>query len=505
MKFTKIIFATALAFATIQARAEGVRSDDGATIDQALQVELTGDGLSLIAHMVKDQLPGEMNDMALPDVEKDLPGGFKVRASGIKASLALDSLALAPSIDTLNIKVGVKKIKIAINQIDIERPVLGFPLGATCRYTTFNVAEQGIVYLGMGLQPTIVDTNIQLAAGKVDFPVSADNYRVQGPGECRGTLVLDGVVQQLLHGVFGMVRPLLGNLVASKVKEFLPQIADELNAQTHLSVQVDLNGLPSLPDRTAELSAFPSRLKIDGNALTAEVGVKIRQVTRQRDFTEALPLLGTQSKRFGAIGINPGILTAAFGELYQDGTDFFDVDENTIPQIKDLLTKDGLSAIWPYLLQAQTDAPYLKLAIRLAETPVFVADQDLQAITVHLPKVQLKFQIQSEGAWKDYFIMDLNLKTGAAMKIEDGNVKIGLIEHSEVAVEGRWADGYTPADSTFEKDTAQAVFAALLEIAYGQGPLVNMPIPSIPIGGQEIYLGHPHVAAPYFRIDLTGN
>ncbi len=506
MKFMKwSILAASLAAFSIPALAEGVVSNEGRTVDQALQVELTGDGLSLIAHMVKDQLPGEMNDLALPDVEKDLPGGFKVKASGIKASLALDSLALAPAVDTLNIKVGVKRIKIAIDQLEIVRPVLGFPLGATCRYTTFNVAEQGIVYLDMGLLPSVVDTNIQLAAGKIEFPVSADNYRVQGPGECRGALILNGVIQQVLHGVFGMVRPLLGNLVASKVKEFLPTITDELNAQTHLQVQVDLNGIPALPDRTAEISAFPSHLKIDGNALTAEVGVKIRQVTRQRDFTESSPFLGTASKRFGAIGLNPGILTAAFGELYQDGTDFYEIDENTLPQIKDLLTKEGLSSIWPDLLQAQTDAPYLRLAIRLAETPVFLADQELQAITVHIPKIQLKFQIQAEGEWKDYFIMDLNLKTGADLKIEDGNLKVGLIEHSDVQVEGRWADGYTPADPTFERDTAQAVFAALLEIAYSQGPLVNMPIPSIPLGGQEIYLGNPHVQAPYFRIDLTGN
>lgn len=506
MKFVKrSILAVTLAFGATAAQAEGVRSDEGRTVEQALQVELTGEGLSLIAHMVKDQLPGELTDMPLPDVEKELAGGFKVKASGIKASLALDSLELAPATDTLAIKVGVKRIKVAIDQLDIERPVLGFPLGATCRYTTFNIAEQGIVYLSMGLQPTIVDTNIELAADKIEFPVSSDNYRVQGPGECRGALILNGVIRQVLHGVFGMVRPLLGNLVASQVKENLPKIADELNAQTHLQVQIDLNGIPSLPDRTAEISAFPSRIKIDGNALVAEVGVKVRQVTRQRDFTEARPFLGTASKRFGAVGLNPGILTAAFGELYQDGTEFFDVDENTIPQIKDLLTKEGLSSIWPDLMQAQTDAPYLKLAIRLAQTPVFVADPELQAITVHLPKVQLKFQISSEGAWKDYFIMDLNLKTGAAMKIEDGNLEIGLIEKSDVQVEGRWADGYTPADPTFERDTAQAVFAALLEIAYSQGPLVKMEVPSIPLGGQEIYLGNPHVVAPYFRIDLTGN
>lgn len=480
------------------------KSVDGRTVDQALQVELTGAGLNLIGQLVKDQLPGEMQDLALPDMEQKLPGGFKVKLSGLKASFALDSLALAPAAKTLNIKVGLRRVKVAIAQMEISRSVLGLPLGTACRYTTFNIAEQGIVYLNMGLHPTIVDTNIQLAADQVDFKVSADNYRVQGPGECRGALLLNGVIQHVLHGVFGLVRPALGMLVGSKVKEFLPLIADELNAQTHLQVQIDLNGLPSLPDRTAEISAFPSKVNVDGNALTAEVGVKIREVTRRRDETESRPFLGQGSVRYGAIGLNPAILTAAFAELYEGGTDFYEIDENTLPQIKDLLTKDGLNSIWPDLLQVQTDASYLRLAVRLAETPEFVADQELQAITVHLPKLQLKFQIQVAGQWQDYFIIDLNLKTGADLKIDDGNLKIGLIEHSSVDVQGHWADGYTPIDPTFEQDTAQAVFVALLEIAYGQGPLVNIPIPSLPLGGHDVYLGHPHVQAPYFRIDLSG-
>ncbi len=474
----------------------------GQTVDRALQVELTGDGLNLVAEMVKGQLP-EMKDMALPDMEQTLIGGINIKLSGLKASLTLDSLALTPTADTLQIKAGVRQIKVSIDTMTIERPILGFPLGTTCRYTTFNIAEQGVVFLKMGLHPQVVDTNVVLTNDPVDFRVSSDNYRVQGPGACDGILIGE-VTRNILHGVFNMVRPFLGIVVGDKVKALLPMVANEINAQTHLSAEVDLNGLPGLPNRTAEFSAFPSSVKVDGTALRAEVGVKIRQVNHHRDVPESLRIVRDGPIRYGAVGVNPGILTAAFAALYQGGTDFYDIDETVLPAIKELLAKEGLSSIWPDLTQAQTDEAYLRLQLRLVDTPVLVADPTLQAITVHLPKLQLKFLIKSLGEWKDYFVMDLDLTTGAAATIEDNTLKVGLISGSTVAVTGRWADGYTPADPTFDAETAQLVFAALLELAYNSGPLVNMPIPNFQIGDHQLALSHPHVEAPFFRVDLTG-
>ena len=38
-------------------------SDQGASVDRALQVELTSDGLGLVAEMVKGQIPSEIKDM----------------------------------------------------------------------------------------------------------------------------------------------------------------------------------------------------------------------------------------------------------------------------------------------------------------------------------------------------------------------------------------------------------------------------------------------------------
>lgn len=493
-----LIGATMLAFGAVAAQAQ---PDLRRKVPDGVELELSGEGLNLVSKVLREEVLKDMHDVPVGDVNTEA-AGISVTASGVRASVDFDSLGLTPEPGNLHLRTGLHGVKVVIDSLRLEKTVLGVTLGTTCTNTQFNIAEDGVVYLDAKFQPRVEDENIALSAKDVSLPISSDNYRVAGPDACSGWWGVRDVTRLVLHQVFKALRPFIEGLVRGQMDKLLPALAEQLNAQTHLSITFDIPQNPIFPERTAQLDAFPSRLELDNDKFRAVVGFRIQRVDRRE-------LVGRETeffapKRLGSLGFNPTLLSEALHELYPDGSEWLEINGDVFPDAGEILTTETMSALWPDLATTRTTDTHMKLFVRLAGAPDLWADKDTNAILAHVPKIELRFQAQIESQWRDYFIMTLDLTTGVAPEIKDNLLGIALVDGSKVAVDGKWADGYTPADPTFEKDMASLIFSTLLDMIHAQGALFRIDLPTFQIGGQEVSLANPNVVTPFMRIDVMG-
>jgi hypothetical protein len=479
-------------FATAEPRWEQKLADDG------LQVELTRDGLSAVAMLAQSQLLGEGQELEIADIDKSLLGiGLHLR--GLKVAFKAESIDLVPIDGALDLEVGLRGITLSIDSFQVERRILGAQLQKTCYDTDFFIAEQGTVYFQSKLGATVDNRQISLSERDTSFRVSADNYRVRGPGSCDGRLT-GPVTRLLLHTVLKAARPAIETLVKRQIRELLPTLATELTAQSNLSLSLDLANFPPLPPRVVTLAAYPHRLTITPGGLSIVVGASITGEDTPRFARVEQPRAG--ARRFGSLGVNPALLTEAITAAFPDGTPWIEVDASMLPDLKGLLELDSLKVLWPDLQNVPTEEPFARLKARVVSAPELGSDAATNALTASLPQVELMFLVKTGGEWRDYSLLKLDIKTGVTPTLADGKLSISLLPGSTIGVEGAWVDGYEPTNTYFDQETAEFLMTTLIDVAMRRGALVSVELPQVDVLGQPLAIGSVGVQAPFISIGI---
>lgn len=472
-------------------------------VREGLEVELTGDGLGLLAGMLQESIGSTLADVALPEVRSGIGGGVDVTLRDGRASLAIEALSLRPTAAGLALDVSVKDVVLRVPSMRFKWEALGATVSTTCKDTVLRVAESEPVRLKGVLGASVRDEVIDLEARELSFPVTFDSYRAEGPASCSGVWGLRDVTRLALSGVMKLLWPFVEKLVTDGIVQAVPQLEEQLNAQTRLSVLVDLKDTPPLPERTAELAAFPAAVTTTDDAFRIVVGFRIRRVeveSRRALEVEAAP----GAVRLASAGLNPSLLSEAFTELFPDGTDWLELTDDLVPALSDVLKVRSLAGIWPDLHEAPLSGTRLRLFARLAAPPELWADGESQSVLTRFPHIELRFLAPIGEAWVDYFVVSLDLAAGLRPTAEGPELQLRLAPEYSVGIAGRWADGYVPSVELFEQDLFGVVIATLVDFTREAGPLARVNAPELEVGGRPVALTNPHVRAPYVRVDATG-
>jgi hypothetical protein len=479
-------------FSSAESRWEQRLADDG------LRLELTRDGLSAVATLAQSQLLSEGQEVEIGDIDKSLLGvGLHLR--GLKVAFKAESIALVPIEGALDLKVGLRGITLSVDSFQVERRVLGAALQKTCYDTDFFIAEQGAVYFQSKLGAEVDNRQISLSERDTSFRVSADNYRVRGPGSCDGRLT-GPVTRLLLRTVLKAARPAIEALVKRQVRELLPTLAAELTAQSNLSLSLDVANFPPLPPRVVTLAAYPHGLTITPDGLSIVVGASITGEDAPRFARVEQPR--ADARRFGSLGVNPLLLTEAIKAVFPDGTSWIEVDASTLPELKGLLDLESLKILWPDLQSVPTEEPFARLKARVVTAPELGADASTNALTAHIPQVELMFLVKTGGEWRDYSLLKLDIKTGVTPTLADGKLSISLLPGSTIGVEGAWVDGYEPTNTYFDQETADFLMTTLIDVAMRRGALVSVDLPQVDVLGRPLAIGSVGVETPFISVGI---
>jgi hypothetical protein len=483
----------------------GEQSDRGIVRD-AVRVELSQDGLDLAADLLAGKALKDVDAMPIPDGETDVGGGVTAEINGARAWAKFGDLSIVARDGGLRATAKVREVRVEVPTLKLRKRVLGIPVRTTCEDTTFRIGEADEVTVTVDLALAVEGEHLTAAAGDVSAPIASDNYEVSGPDECSGGWGIGDVTRVMVHGAFVLARPYLQDLLAARVRAIAPALGAQLDEQLHPAMTMEVPALPSLPAQTAELSAFPSSLASTGGgagSLVVTMGTRIQRVdpTKRRPGGRGTTLEGLA--RYGALGLNPHLITDAFAELYPGGTEWIPLDEDVAPSLEDILTVQSAAAIWPDLQELATTSRSLRVALRVAEAPRLTTDEATQTMVVALPKLTMRFQAQVGGRWIDYFDMDLAVDTGVTARMQGDSLRLDLAPSPRVRATGRWCEGYTPTIDLFESDVAEALFGTALDYLQAAGPLLTTWVPTFQVGDRSLAFASPHVKGRFIGMDLV--
>lgn len=476
-------------------------------LDSGLQVELAAPGLSAIADMARGRLGGDVHEATLPDIDQRIIGNAHLRLSGVKVRFKLDSLALVPRAGGIRMNAGIKQMLLTIDRLEIGASERNIYLGTICHGTKFHVAEKGVVYGKADINAGVAHNEINLSASAVHMPVSAKDYRAEGPGACSGVSIpvlgpmVGETARLVLHAAFGMIRPFLSTILQDRVSALLPVLSEQLNHELHPSLYFDTNVIKDMPSRLARLDAFPSRLAIDNRGIQAVLGLKISDLGAgglAGSLEEALAPPMPAAVRYGSIGINPAVVSAAFTTLWPEGSDWIDVSDKAAG----LLEASTMVALWPDLEKVKLSSNHLRLAVRLADIPELAADERTQTLTAHLPKLTLRFQVNIDNQWTDYYFIDLALTAAAKGNITGRQLAVSMAKGAKFELTGKWSDSYHPQDVQFNSDMAKELFTTLIDL-FSSGPLLKTQLPALPSAKTPLSLQGLRVHGPFIGIDVV--
>ena len=459
---------------------------------QGIKIKVLDAGLTVAADMIKDQI-GSIKDSPMGPVDGHI-GAVRIAADNVLLDATLADLALTSHDWGLSLIAGLEHVKVAIPMMNVTTRILGREVTGQCFGATVRWGRSQAVPLTIEVSAAVLDRMIKLSPVAVRHPISPLDYAVSAPHRCDAPGGTGPAMRLSVATALQSAWPLIEPTLRRRFEAMLPAASESLTTTLSPTFPISIAGVPGLPSREATLTVFPMSLQTADGSMTLIGGVEV-SVNEMRTEAALLPL--------AAFGINPGILTDAFASIYPGGTDFIEIDEGTAPGLRDVLDIRSAASIWPDLQQIQLTKPYLRLWVRVAEAPLLGTDPIAQSVTASLPRLEMKFMIQQDGLWRDYFVMNVGVNTGITTGIVNELLNLQLAPNSTVTVTGHWADGYVPRIDIFEYDVAQFLFTTVFDYLGASGPLASVWVPTMVVGDRNVTLANPVVDEQFLSLDVV--
>ena len=296
------------------------------------------------------------------------------------------------------------------------------------------------------------------------------------------------------------------NLVRYQVQTFLPLIAEQLTAHANFSMPIDLTRFWQIPVQTLVLATYPNSVILGQGSLQITMAASFAsdQSERRSEHRSEYSVVPRASiPRLASLGFNPELFTQAMTEVFPQGTPWLEIDESFYPGLRNFLTVENLSLLWPELKALNTEEPYARLKVLLGSPPRLRLDPASQAITLEESDLALKFIVKTEGAWQDYARLDLDIRTGVIPQLKDETFSLGLMADSRVQVRTVLADESKPMAPIFDQSAAEALIQTLLDGSRHRGPLMSLVVPPWSIRGRLMTLGEVTVAKSLIKIGFN--
>jgi hypothetical protein len=455
-------------------------------------------GFALVADMLKAEIAAEPIEGLPLGTIADTIGGVGIHVDDATLDLTVSDLGITAHPDTLRIDVGLEHVRLNLAVMKVSRRILGRSVSATCHGAAIHWGNRGPVPLIAEASIDVAAKRLALTPGRITHDVTSADYGVSGPERCDAPPGLSDIMRLAAKGALEGARPMIEPTLRRRFAAMLPQMADAATTALSPSFPFSFSGVPGLPARSGRFALFPLSVELTAGQMAVVAGT---DVTVEERLTAAEP--GLLALPLASFGLNPGIITDAFATLFPQGTDYIEIDEATAPGLRDVLDVRSAASIWPDLQHIALSRPYLKLWVRLAEAPQLATDVATQRVQADIPRLEMKFQIEQDRVWRDYFVMNVGVRTGVTTTLAQDSLSLSLADDTAVAVTGNWAPGYTPQVDVFEQDVAAFLFSTVFDYLSAAGPLTRVWVPTMVVGDRDVTLANPHVNGVFLNLDVV--
>ncbi len=471
------------------------------TLERAMHLSLTEPGLSTLAEIIQNNFLHPVGPIKLPDIVSKTIGGAEIRLSNVDLSFNFRSLQLTTDQHSLRVSVGVQDLNVSVGELIVNQPVLRWHWRATCKDTALSIGAKAKVTADIGVTPLLIGDQIQLQPYHISVPIAPWNYRVDGPKSCdRGLYGL--TAKTLVNLVLRNTRRQIEEIIRDQLSAFLPVIAEQLNLQTHLDMNMSVNRFPTLPRRFVALSARPTAVSVNDDGLQFEMGLTISPdlYFLNESKSSILPASFSTTQQLGSLRINPQILTAALATIWPDGGQFF----NITAQARHLLTSDTLREIWAETTLSNFKDAEWAILLRLASPIDFQLDEGSEHIVAKVPKIAILLQAKqaNDPNFKSIYQMEVEYESAITNSLVNNQLMLGFTNWNVRLASGGWAPGYQPKIPSVHEEPLFNFLRSLTESLHHESLSAKLDWPSLHIGSTTIELSRPYVTPPFVSVDL---
>lgn len=470
---TWTLFVAALAALAPQAQAK------------SLDVALTRPGFELISDAARTELTSRLQDAKLPDQTITIPLLARVEAEDITFSVALDRLDAYPAEGLIGVDAVVDNVTVHIGRLRFEAWAVPF-LGTTCTGTTVDAGRHAALPLSVQIGAKVSDGGIALKLKHLSFSMNRDQYAANGPGDCRGPFDIKDYFTRFVAGqVLAHARPLIEKAVHIEARRLVPRVAAMLNELAETPLVLGLPDLIVAPAARVALKGKPTALSLTPDGMRLALDLSVAPAGTPQRARRVRNLRHHPGTLYGTVGVHPELITELLAATLANGSRPVELKPAMDPMIETLTDRAALAAFWPDLDKVADAGNTLKLFARIVEPPVFKARPDGQGWHAVIPDLELHYQLNQGGAWIDYADLHVSAVIDAAPSVAGGKLALNVLSGTATAT-STWAPTYHPVDPTFDSETTNAVFAAVIDLVATSETPPAFDLPVLPLAGYRL-------------------
>jgi hypothetical protein len=480
--------------------------------DNALQAGVTRDGFTWISSMITDETLQDISRRPLPDVDENMGGGVQGELTGLSYDIDFDHLEINPSDNTIGVHLHMNSIFVRADRLKFVKKA-GVTLRTTCEDVEIRAGGSSSIDLYLNLEPRVENGRIRLVERDIQFDIDDDNFKVDGPRHCSGSLGIGSLIGTSVHYVLGHSKNKMLEAVKDRVRSTIPKMEDSVNSMVATSFPISLGGSNSVTERQLLVRGRPNSIAINGQGLNANLDISVEP--------SALNLFAEDQEHKGffdfrgpdAILASVALKTALINQLLQ-----YAVPQRSNPIIIDthsspasqIFSRSSISSILPDLNQLTLDNEAIGASLSFDSPPVISTRTALDGsieLLLQCPDLHILLSIEKDGKVLPYF--DLKIDAGFGIRIAkdpSSNALALTVQAPEhVIVDGAWAPGYVPQLNIFERDVAQVLFSSAIEYLFVAQPVFRMQAPHIEVGrGHFLEVAYPFATSELIGVALSG-
>ncbi len=495
-------------------------------ISNALYARLGNQALEAIAYSAPKQIPanalrGQINDIV--DFTNVDGYGFRIQFSGITYTSQLNQVRLkAHAKDRLNVQVALSKAVLNIG----GTWVTGEDHAAQAGPIQVVIGHARPVWLSVDVQPYVENRRLRLRQIGARFEIPNDNWYVTAPAgvSVQGFgMSREKVSSGLVSGLYGSKAR-----IESEVLGAVPTLLDTVEKK--LAEFGEANDFAArfwpLPVYRPRVKLWPQAVSTDENGVTVTMGLTAAAIDSRKAPKKPLlielkpdPLTDLPNEKSLQVGLTPDLLEPLTELLIQADVarvPVLDIPENTFAKFAD---KEVLSKAIPEL-KRHTDAAIwseLSLASPLQVKDVAKMEGEKEGATrvqFQIPKLFITTSLFEPGQptndprlAKPFAVFEVQLKQSAFAELTKPDsqtraIRFGWDGEPQLAVTGRFAEGYEAQDKTIHNDVLESLLKDCWKAWTGLTGVSSVRVPDLDFGLSKLRLSNagwdsPHVFATF--------
>lgn len=484
-------------------------------LEGAATIRLGNTMLDALAMSIPELLPKDLLRGSLADIyDGTVVEGrqFNITFGSISYSANVWRVRLnAYRKDRLNVQIGVQNAVLRIGGTS----VVGRSHSAQTGPIDIVIGHREPVWLSFDVTPYIKDRQLKLRQVGTRFDIPYDNWYVTAPAgvSVRGFgMTRDKVSQGLVSGLYGNKAR-----IEREVRSLVPSLVSAMEEKLQLDqANSMISSFWPLPVYSPRVRVWPQDVSTDEAGVSVVLGVTAASVTPESapDRPARKVVTDITAERVNRttdleVSVAPNMLEGLTELLV--AADVAKINVLDIPDASFAVMADrsALTKAFPELASLSPNAE-ISSELHLAR-PIAIGNTD-DATGMQFQAPGLLFTVATrEGdaaAWKPFARIEYSVNQGTVTSLQRVDNERRALQlkwngETEVSVDTRFAEGYSPTDDTINNEVLVALFRDSWQRWTGQGPASQTIIPDFDLGLTQLRLADVSWQSPSLAVTFS--